>query len=290
MISIQHLTKRFVTTTAVHDLSLEIHAGEIFGLIGPDGAGKTTTLRLIATALNPTSGRVMVDGIETTRDPEAIKKIIGYMPQRFALYPDLTVVENLNFFADLFGAPRATRAELIARLLGFARLDEFRTRLARHLSGGMQKKLALAAALELRRQQIAQLVKPGQVNLKHSHGGIVTIEYAIQYLQLMHGHKNPRLRTPNTLQALAALIDGGLIPSSTGEDLRKAYLFIRMLIDGLRMVRGNTKDLVLPPPESDEFIFLARRVGYMTDDWQAGARRFAETHPNQVEALIALSF
>jgi len=147
MISIQHLTKRFATTTAVHDLSLEIHAGEIFGLIGPDGAGKTTTLRLIATALNSTLGRVMVDGIETTRDPEAVKKIIGYMPQRFALYPDLTVVENLNFFADLFGAPRATRAELIARLLGFARLDEFRTRLARHLSGGMQKKLALAAAL-----------------------------------------------------------------------------------------------------------------------------------------------
>lgn len=130
----------------------------------------------------------------------------------------------------------------------------------------------LKLALDLRRQQIAQLVEPGQVNLKHSHGGIVTLEYSIQYLQVMHGHKQATLRTPNTLQALAALIDIGIIPRATGEDLRKAYLFIRMLIDGLRMVRGNTKDLVLPPPESDEFVFLARRVGYQTEDWQAGAR------------------
>lgn len=130
----------------------------------------------------------------------------------------------------------------------------------------------LGTALDLRRQQIAQLVEPGQVNLKHSHGGIVTLEYAIQYLQVMHGHTYPNLRTPNTLQALAALIEVGLIPRATGEALRKAYLFIRMLIDGLRMVRGNTKDLVLPPTDSDEFIFLARRVGYTTEDWQAGAR------------------
>jgi glutamate-ammonia-ligase adenylyltransferase len=130
----------------------------------------------------------------------------------------------------------------------------------------------LAVALDLRRQQVKQLVEPGQINLKHSHGGIVTLEYAIQYLQVMHGHRHPSLRTPNTLQALAALMDVGLIPRATGDNLRKSYLFLRMLIDGLRMVRGNTKDLVLPPSDSDEFIFLARRVGYQTEDWQAGAR------------------
>jgi len=130
----------------------------------------------------------------------------------------------------------------------------------------------LTTALDLRRQQVKQLVEPGQINLKHSHGGIVTLEYAIQYLQVMHGHRHASLRTPNTLRALAALIDVGLIPRTTGETLRKSYLFIRMLIDGLRMVRGNTKDLVLPPPDSDEFIFLARRVGYQTEDWQAGAK------------------
>jgi len=88
----------------------------------------------------------------------------------------------------------------------------------------------------------------------------------------MHGHTHPALRTPNTMQALTGLVECGIVPKQDGETLRKAYLFIRMLIDGLRIVRGNAKDLVLPPPDSDEFIFLARRVGYTTDDWQAGAR------------------
>lgn len=130
----------------------------------------------------------------------------------------------------------------------------------------------LAVALDLRRQQLKQLVEPGTVNVKHSAGGLVDIEYAIQYLQVMHGHTHPVLRTPNTMQALTGLVESGIVTRQDGEHLRKAYLFIRMLIDGLRMVRGNAKDLVLPPPDSDEFIFLARRVGYTTDDWQAGAR------------------
>lgn len=126
--------------------------------------------------------------------------------------------------------------------------------------------------LDARRQQLKQLVERGTVNLKHSQGGIVDIEYAVQYLQIKHGSRLPILRTPNTMQALAALVDCGIVTRQDGEALRKAYFFIRMLIDGLRMVRGNAKDRVLPPVDSDEFIFLARRVGYTTDDWQAGAR------------------
>ena len=147
MISVQNLTKQFNTTIAVHNLSFDVNEGQVFGLIGPDSAGKTTTLRVISTAMRPTSGRVTVGGVDVTRDPGAVNQLIGYMPQRFALYPDLTVVENLNFFADIFGSPRARRGELVARLLGFARLTEFQSRLARNLSGGMQKKLALAATL-----------------------------------------------------------------------------------------------------------------------------------------------
>ena len=130
----------------------------------------------------------------------------------------------------------------------------------------------IPTALDLRKQQLQQLVKPGQVNVKYSQGGVIDIEYAVQYLQVMHGHNRPSLRTPNTLQALAALVEAGLITRADGESLRKAYVFTRTLIDGLRMVRGNAKDLVLPPPDSEEFIFLARRVGYATDEWQAGAR------------------
>jgi glutamate-ammonia-ligase adenylyltransferase len=130
----------------------------------------------------------------------------------------------------------------------------------------------LPTALDLRRQQLKQLVEPGQINVKYSQGGVIDIEYAVQYLQVMHGHEHPSLRTPNTLQALAALVETDLLTRADGESLRKAYVFTRTLIDGLRMVRGNAKDLVLPPPDSEEFIFLARRVGYTTDDWQAGAR------------------
>ncbi|TAJ07796.1 MAG: hypothetical protein EPO61_11750 [Nitrospirae bacterium] len=130
----------------------------------------------------------------------------------------------------------------------------------------------LATALDLRRQQLKQLVEPGTVNVKLSPGGVIDIEYAVQYLQVIHGHQHAVLRTPNTMQALAGLVECGIVSRQDGENLRKAYFFIRMLIDGLRMVRGHAKDLVLPPSDSDEFIFLARRVGYTTDDWQAGAR------------------
>lgn len=159
MILLDHLTKKFAETTAVDDVSFEVGAGEIFGLIGPDGAGKTTTLRVISTAMLPTTGRVTVDGQDVTRQAEAVKKMIGYMPQRFALYPDLTVLENLNFFADMFGSPPTARAALIERLLGFARLTAFTARRAANLSGGMQKKLALAATL-MHRPRILLLDEP----------------------------------------------------------------------------------------------------------------------------------
>src|SRR5512147_2021500 len=151
----------------------------------------------------------------------------------------------------------------------------------------------LTTALDLRRQQLKQLVERGTVNVKLSHGGLVEIEYAIQYLQLMHGHKHPVLRTPNAMQALAGLVECGYVTRQDGENLRKAYLFIRMLIDGLRMVRGHAKDLVLPPPDSDEFIFLARRVGYTTDDWQAGARHLksdVEDNMRKVREFFERSF
>jgi [glutamine synthetase] adenylyltransferase / [glutamine synthetase]-adenylyl-L-tyrosine phosphorylase len=151
----------------------------------------------------------------------------------------------------------------------------------------------LRVALDLRRQQLKQLVERGTINLKHSHGGIVDIEYAVQYLQITHGHRLPVLRTSNTMQALAALVDCGIVTRQDGETLRKAYFFIRMLIDGLRMVRGNAKDRVLPPVDSDEFIFLARRVGYTTDDWQAGARHLetdVQEHMGRVKEFFRRTF
>ena len=146
-ITTEHLHRRFRKTIAVQDLTFSIDQGEIFGLIGPDGAGKTTTLRMLAGVLKPTSGQAMVLGQDVVRDPEALRKEIGYMPQHFSLYGDLSVFENLSFFAEIYDTPPAEREERIARLLRFAQLEQFADRPAAKLSGGMKKKLGLACAL-----------------------------------------------------------------------------------------------------------------------------------------------
>ncbi len=147
MIETEGLTRTFKKVTAVNNLNLQIRRGEIFGLVGPDGAGKTTTIRLLAAIMDPTGGTAVVASYDTAAQPEPIKQRIGYMAQRFNLYRDLSVWENLNFFADVFAMTGAARQEQIERLLQFARLTEFRDRRAAHLSGGMQKKLALACTL-----------------------------------------------------------------------------------------------------------------------------------------------
>jgi ABC-2 type transport system ATP-binding protein len=141
------LGRRFGATVAVANLTLSIGRGEIFALLGPDGAGKTTTLRMLCGALEPSAGEAVVDGVDLVRDPEGVRARVGYMPQRFSLYADLTVQENLDFYADLFAVPRAVHAERGARLLEFSGLTGFRGRLAEHLSGGMKQKLALACTL-----------------------------------------------------------------------------------------------------------------------------------------------
>ena len=141
------LTKSFGALTAVDHLTLTVAPGEIFGLVGPDGAGKTTTMRLLSAILEPTSGEAWVAGRHIIREAEAVKDDIGYMSQRFGLYTDLTVMENLEFYADIYGVPQQGRKERIDRLLAFSNLTPFKRRLAGNLSGGMKQKLGLACAL-----------------------------------------------------------------------------------------------------------------------------------------------
>jgi ABC-2 type transport system ATP-binding protein len=159
VIETHNLTKRFKKVTAVDGLSLSVRRGEIFGLLGPDGAGKTTTIRMLCAIMDPSEGSARVAGFDTVKQPEEIKKRIGYMAQQFSLYGDLTVLENLVFFADIFQVERQEREERIARLLEFARLTRFKSRRAVHLSGGMQKKLALACTL-IHRPEIIFLDEP----------------------------------------------------------------------------------------------------------------------------------
>jgi ABC-2 type transport system ATP-binding protein len=147
VIHISELTKSFGDNVAVDHLNLDVCRGELFGLVGPDGAGKTTTMRLLASIMEPSSGEAFVAGYSILTEGEQIKDRIGYMSQRFGLYEDLTVMENILFYADLYDVASRERPARIDRLLSFSNLTPFRDRLAGKLSGGMKQKLGLACAL-----------------------------------------------------------------------------------------------------------------------------------------------
>jgi ABC-2 type transport system ATP-binding protein len=158
-LSLRGLTRRFGDLTAVDGVTLDVPRGALFGLLGPDGAGKSTLIRMLATVLAPTSGEAFILGHSVIRERRAVTSEIGYMSQRFSLYGDLTVVENLRFFARLRGVGRVEREERIERLLGFAGLTGFEGRPAQFLSGGMKQKLALAATL-IHEPQVLLLDEP----------------------------------------------------------------------------------------------------------------------------------
>jgi ABC-2 type transport system ATP-binding protein len=143
----KELTRRFGDTAAVDSLSLSVEEGELFGLVGPDGAGKTTVMRLLTAILDPSGGEAWVMGRPVRAEPGKIHAEIGYMSQRFGLYSDLSVLENLHFYADLYGVPRRGRGARIEELLSFAGLTPFQNRFAGNLSGGMKQKLGLACTL-----------------------------------------------------------------------------------------------------------------------------------------------
>jgi ABC-2 type transport system ATP-binding protein len=159
IIEARGLTKRFGKLTAVDHLDLTVGKGEIFGLVGPDGAGKTTTLRMLCGLMDPSEGSALVAGHDVARESRAVKDQIGYMAQRFGLYQDLTVEENMIFYADLFDITGQTRADLTVQLLRMTRMEPFRTRPAGKLSGGMKQKLALMCTL-LHRPRILFLDEP----------------------------------------------------------------------------------------------------------------------------------
>jgi len=141
------LAKRYDANEALRSVNVSVRRGELFGLVGPDGAGKTTFLRLVACLLTPSAGTVRVGGVDTQSDPAAVKRQIGYMSQRFSLSETLTVLENLLYVAEVWGVPPGARRQRISRLMEFSRLGPFQNRLAGKLSGGMKQKLGLAACL-----------------------------------------------------------------------------------------------------------------------------------------------
>src|SRR5262249_10906741 len=151
----------------------------------------------------------------------------------------------------------------------------------------------LAEALHLRTRQMNELVEPGRVNVKYSAGGIIDAEYAVQYLQILHGKERAGLRTPSTLEAMDRLRRFKIISKEEYEGLRGGYVFLRGLIDAMRIVRGNARDLVLPDDSSEEFKFLARRMGYRETDWEKSAKKLASDirrHMKEVHRFFAGRF
>jgi len=146
-IEVRGLTKRFGAAIAVDNLSIDCAPGEVFGFVGPDGAGKTTIMRLIAAVMAPDEGSILIEGVDAVAEPERVRSHVSYMPQRFGLYEDLTVDENVEFFAELFGMSRKDREERAARLLAASGMTPFRRRRAGQLSGGMKQKLGLTCSL-----------------------------------------------------------------------------------------------------------------------------------------------
>ena len=144
-IKVENISKSFGKVKALDSISFEVEQGELFGLIGPDGAGKTTLFRLLTTLLNPDEGRAEVDGFDIIKDYHAVRERVGYMPGRFSLYQDLSVEENLNFFAALFGVKMEDSYDLVAPI--YRQIEPFKKRRAGKLSGGMKQKLALSCAL-----------------------------------------------------------------------------------------------------------------------------------------------
>ncbi len=147
MIEIDQVRRLFKGEPAIDEISVSVRQGELFGVLGPDGAGKSTLLRMMATVLNPSSGKITVQELDSVEDAERIKAMMGYMPQQFGLYSDLTVAENLDFVAGVFGVEGQERETRLTQLYDFTQLAPFKERRAGLLSGGMKKKLGLACAL-----------------------------------------------------------------------------------------------------------------------------------------------
>lgn len=235
MIRAEQLTRRFGPVTAVNGVNLAIPKGEVFGLVGPDGAGKTTTLRLLTGLLDAQEGRVEVAGFDVARNPDSVRDRIGYMAQKFGLYGDLTVEENMDFYADLFGVEPGELEPLKLKLLAMTRMAPFRERPAAKLSGGMKQKLALMCTL-LHKPEILLLDEPTNgvdpvsrrdfwVILEDLVRGGMTLLVTTAYLDeaerchrvgLMHNGRLIRVGTPGELKAAVP----GECYEVTGEDLR----------------------------------------------------------------------
>ncbi|GFO68254.1 ABC transporter ATP-binding protein [Geomonas limicola] len=264
----EKLSKRFGELAAVDELSLAIPAGELFGLVGSDGAGKSTTLRMLTGIMDPTAGEVFVLGEDMRRAGEGVRSQLGYMSQRFGLYPDLTVQENLRFYADIQMIPRRGREARIAELLEFGKLTPFKDRPAGKLSGGMKQKLGLACAL-VHRPRVLFLDEPtngvdpvSRRDFWRILYGLlaegVTVFVATAYLDeaercgrvgLMH---RGRLLACDTPKNLRGILKGGVLELATADPRHAVRALSGAFPGGSVVLFGERLHLFAPDPQEAE--------------------------------------
>jgi len=235
-IAIKQASLHYGNTMAYQDINLSVREGEMFGIIGPDGAGKTSLIRGICTLLKPQSGSIEVMGYDI-RDKEQIRAILGYMPQKFSLYQDLSVEQNLQFYADLFQVPGQEKKERLQRLYQFSRLEPFKHRKAGALSGGMKQKLALSCNL-IHTPQLLVLDEPTYGVDPVSRQEFWELLKAIQEQGVTILVSTPYMDEAEKFDRIALFFKGNILQEGTPAQVRKRYPFTLFQIKG-----NNNRDL-----------------------------------------------
>jgi drug efflux transport system ATP-binding protein len=294
VIHAENLTRRFGELTAVDHLNLDVAEGEIFGLVGPDGAGKTTTMRLLCGLMDPTEGQAVVAGHDVTRELDQVKDQIGYMAQRFGLYTDLTVQENMDFYSDLFGITKRERGDMGARLLQMTRMEPFRKRPAGKLSGGMKQKLALMCTL---------LHKPRVLFLDEPTNGVDPVSrrdfWAILY-QLVRGGLTVFVTTAYLDEAERAnrvgfMYQGKMIRCDTPAALKRSIGETVYLISSddhrkaISILEGQPGVLAVQPAGADLHLFIDPKVTSPERLAQVTPFGYRPIVPSLEDVFIALS-
>ena len=287
MLSIRatNLTKTFGSLTAVKDLNLEVNTGEIFGLVGPDASGKTTTLRMLCGILPPDRGEAVVAGCDVRKETEPLKEKVGYLPQRFGLYGDLSVLENIHFYGDLYQVPKQKRKERIERLLRFANLEPFGKRKAQDLSGGMKQKLGLICAL-IHTPQILFLDEPttGVDPLSRRDFWVILYELLKEGVTILFS--TSYLDEAERCSRVGLIYQGDLLiadtPSAVKARIGGTILELRMenrqkgmkLLEGIELIRS--------------LVLSGDRIHVLVDDAQKGEKVIREILKEQEMEIIDL--
>lgn len=269
-----NLSRSFRGQVAVEALDFEVAAGELFGIVGPDGAGKTTTLRMLAGVLRPTSGDARILGTSVRDNPEEVKRHIAYMPQRFGLYADLTVSENIEFYADLYHVPRVERPARLERLFEFSGLGAFGDRLAGKLSGGMKQKLGLSCAL-IHQPKVLLLDEPTFGVDPISRRELWVIIHEMVAAGVTAVVSTSYLDEAERFDRLAMIHRGRSLAIATPADLRAGY---PGEIAAIRVTRTReARDLVSGLPFVDRALVFGERLHVSIRSYESDSRAIVET-------------